>query len=94
MQQMMEGVERFNQELQASGSWVFAGGLMPKDTATTVRFEEGSTLVTDGPWSESKEQLGGFWVIQAEDLDEALKIAERGSLACQGDVEVRPFQGE
>ena len=51
-------------------------------------------MVTDGPWSETKEQLGGFWVIQAQDLDEALKIAERGALACMGDVEVRPFQGE
>ncbi len=93
-QQMMAGVEAFNQSLQESGSWVFAGGLMPKDLATTVRFTEGSTLVTDGPWSETKEQLGGFWVIQAEDLDEALRIAERGAAACQGDVEVRPFQGE
>ncbi len=50
--------------------------------------------MTDGPWSETKEQLGGFWVIRAEDLDEALKIAEHGALACQGDVAVRPFQGE
>ncbi len=94
MQQMFKAVEEFNNELQESGSWVFAGGLHPKDSATTVRYSAGSTMVTDGPWSESKEQLGGFWVIQAADLDEALKIAERGSAACQGDVEVRPFQGE
>ena len=94
MQQMFKAVDEFNQELQASGSWVFAGGLHPKESATTIRYREGATLVTDGPWSETKEQLGGFWVIQAEDLDEALKIAERGSVACQGDVEVRPFQGE
>jgi len=94
MQQMFEGVERFNQHLQETGAWVFAGGLMPKDMATTIRYQDGSTLVTDGPWSETKEQLGGFWVIQAEDLDAALKLAEQGAQACRGDVEVRPFQGE
>ena len=94
MQQMFKAVEAFNQELQASGSWVFAGGLLPKDTATTVRYADGSTSVSDGPWSASKEQLGGFWVIQAEDLDSAVQIAKRGAAACQGDVDVRPFQGE
>ena len=94
MQQMFEGVERFNQHLQETGAWVFAGGLHPKETATTIRYKEGSTLVTDGPFAETKEQLGGFWVIEAEDLDAALALAEKGALACQGDVEVRPFQGE
>ena len=94
LQQMFAAVEEFNTELQASGNWVFAGGLHPKESATTIRYKEGSTLVTDGPWSETKEQLGGFWVIQAEDLDEALTIAERGASACRGDVEVRPFQSE
>ena len=94
MQQMLAAVEEFNAELQANGNWVFAGGLHPNDSATTIRYKEGSTLVTDGPWSETKEQLGGFWIVQAEDLDEALKIAERGAQACMGDVEVRPFQSE
>ena len=94
MQQMFAAVEAFNTELQDRGKWVFAGGLLPKDSAATVRYRDGSTLLTDGPWSETKEQLGGFWVIEAEDLDEALAIAERGARACQGDVEVRPFQGE
>jgi hypothetical protein len=93
MQQMFAAVEACNEELQASGSWVFAGGLLPKDTATSVRYKAGSTRVTHGPQSETKEQLGGFWVIRVEDLDAALKIAERAA-ACQGDVEVRPFQGE
>lgn len=94
MQQMFEDVERFNQHLQETGAWVFAGGLQPKQTAATVRCKEGSTLVTDGPWSSAAEQLGGFWVIQAEDLDAALRLAEQGALACRGDIEVRPFQGE
>ena len=94
MQRMFAQVDAFNTQLQESGAWVFAGGLHPKDTATTVRYQAGSTLVTDGPWSETKEQLGGFWVIEVEDLDAALKLAERAAAACEGDVEVRPFQGE
>ncbi len=73
---------------------MFAGGLQPRDSATTVRYREGQTLVTDGPFAETKEQLGGFWVVQAADLDAALELAERGAAACQGDVEVRPFQDE
>ena len=73
---------------------MFAGGLQPRDSATTVRYKEGQTLVTDGPFAETKEQLGGFWVVQAADLDAALELAERGAAACQGDVEVRPFKDE
>ena len=92
MQQMFESVDAFNTHLQRTGAWVFAGGLLPKDTATTVRYKEGSTVLSDGPFAETKEQMGGFWVIQAEDLDAALAIAQRGAAACQGDVEVRPFQ--
>ena len=94
MQPMFADVERFNEHLQETGAWVFAGGLHPKETATTIRFKEGQTLVTDGPYAETKEQLGGFWVIQAEDLDAALELAQRAAVACEGDVEVRPFQGE
>lgn len=94
MKRMFAQVEAFNASLQESGAWVFAGGLHPKDSATTIRWNDGTTLVTDGPWSETKEQLGGFWVIQAEDLDAALELARQGAMACEGDVEVRPFQGE
>ena len=94
MQRMFAQVDAFNSTLQESGAWVFAGGLHPRETATTIRYKEGQTLVTDGPFAETKEQLGGFWVIQAEDLDAALEIARRGAVACEGDVEVRPFQGE
>jgi hypothetical protein len=94
MQQMFADVEAFNESLRQTGAWVFAGGLLPKDTASTVRYQSGAAQVVDGPWSDSKEQLGGFWVIQAEDLDAALRIAEQGAVACRGDVEVRRFQGE
>jgi len=84
----------FNEEIQASGNWVFAGGLEPPTNATVVDNVAGQNLITDGPFVETKEQLGGFWVIEAADLDEALALAARGSLACKNPVEVRPFQGE
>ncbi|HEY8057834.1 MAG TPA: YciI family protein, partial [Acidimicrobiales bacterium] len=61
---------------------------------TTVRLKDGDTLVTDGPFAETKEYLGGFWVIEAEDLDKALDWAKKAAVACGGDVEVRPFQDE
>lgn len=94
MQPIFESVDRFNKELQDSGSWVFAGGLEPIEAATTVDNTKGEALVIDGPFSESKEFLGGFWVIKAADLDEALAWAQKGSQACAGKVEVRPFQGD
>jgi len=100
MQQAFADVDKFNQEIQGSGHWVFAGGLHPANTATVVRADKGaggevsSVITTDGPFAETKEQIGGFWVIEAKDLDEALAIAARGSAACKGAVEVRPFQGE
>lgn len=82
----------FNDEIQASGNWVFAGGLADASTATVVDGQGSEPVVTDGPFSESKEQLGGFWVVEAPDLDAALALAARGSAACRGKVEVRPFQ--
>jgi hypothetical protein len=94
IQQMFADVEAFNTELRASGAWVFAGGLQPPASATVVRVKEGEALLTDGPFSESKEQLGGFWVVKAPDLDAALELARRGATACQGPVEVRPFQDD
>jgi hypothetical protein len=94
LQAMYRSVEAFNQEVRASGAWVFAGGLEPPSTATVVRAHEGPVLVTDGPFAETKEQLGGFWVLEAPDLDAALALAERASAACRGPVEVRPFQDE
>src|SRR5215475_12944981 len=68
IEQSYRDVDAFNSELQASGAWVFAGGLYPPSTATGVRVSNGEVLTTDGPFAETKEQLGGFWVIQAEDL--------------------------
>ena len=77
MQTAFAQVDRVNAELQAAGAWVFGGGLLPPDTATVVRVESGATTMTDGPFAETKEQLGGFWVIQCDDLDEALAWAEK-----------------
>jgi hypothetical protein len=85
-------VDAFNKELKDAGAWVFAGGLEPADTATVVRAGDGETVLTDGPFTESKEHIGGFWVISAPDLDVALTWAEKGSRACVNPVEVRPFQ--
>jgi hypothetical protein len=94
MERMYKDVEALNQEIKAQGAWVFAGGLEPADIATVVRVTDGEVLTTDGPFAETKEQLGGFWIIQAPDLDAALAWAAKGAAACQGPVEVRPFQEE
>jgi hypothetical protein len=92
MQQAFKDVDALNESLKKEGAWVFAGGLHPADTATVVRVQDGEVLTTDGPFAESKEQLGGFWVVQAADLDEALAWAKKATVACRGPVEVRPFQ--
>src|SRR5438105_6804674 len=94
MQKSYAQVDVFNVELQASGSWVFAGGLHPPAIATTVDATAGDVVVTDGPYAETKEYLGGFWIISAPDLDAALEWARKGSAACMGPVEVRPFQDD
>ena len=91
MQTMFNQVDRVNAELKTAGAWVFAGGLLPPETATVVRVDGG---MTDGPFAETKEQLGGFWVIRAADLDEALAWAKKATVACRGPVEVRPFQDD
>ena len=91
MQRMFKAVDHFNDEIREAGHWVFAGGLRPIEDATTVDGRGDQPVVTDGPFAESKEYLGGFWIIEAADLDEALAIATRGSKACGGKVEVRPF---
>ena len=91
MQTAFAQTDRVNAELQSAGAWVFGGGLLPSDSATVVRVDGGNTTMTDGPFAETKEQLGGFWVIQAEDLDQALTWAEKCSLACGQPIEVRPF---
>ncbi len=87
-------VGAFNDELTSAGAWVFGGGLHPASSATVVRATGGGLSMTDGPYAESKEVMGGFWVIEAADLDAALEWARKGAAACEGPVEVRPFQGE
>ncbi len=94
MQQAFQQVSDYNAELQANGSWVFGGGLEPADIATVVRTENGQVVTTDGPFAETKEHIGGFWVIDVPDLDAALASAAKASAACMGPVEVRPFQAE
>jgi hypothetical protein len=90
----MAAIDAFNDRLEADGHWVFAAGLASPSTATVVDNRNGETVVTDGPYLESKEYLGGFWIIDAPDLDVALKLAAEGSKSCNRKVEVRPFLGE
>jgi hypothetical protein len=94
MQKAFRQVDEYNKELQAAGAWVFGGGLHSPEIATVVRVEDGEAIVTDGPFAETKEQLGGFWIIEAQDLDAALAWATKASAACMGPVEVRPFQDD
>jgi hypothetical protein len=95
MQQAFADVDKFNAKLQEQGSWVFGCGLQPADLATVVDGSKGGdVLITDGPFVEAKEHIGGFWIIEAPDLDAALALAAEGSAACQGPVEVRPLQDE
>jgi len=92
--QVMRDVEAWGRELRAAGAWVFSGGLHPPDTATVVRVRDGETLVTDGPYVEGKEHIGGFTVIQAADLDAALEWGQKAAEATTLPVEVRPLQDE
>lgn len=91
-QRAYEQVNEVNAALQAAGVWVFAGGLQPASLSTVVREEDGEVILTDGPFTESKEHIGGFWVIEVEDLDAALAWATKATRACGAPVEVRPFQ--
>ena len=90
----MEETERYNQKLRDEGYWVFAGGLKAPSSASVVDGQDGSPVVTDGPYLESKEHIGGFWIIEAPDFATALALAAEASKACQGKVEVRPFESE
>ena len=93
LEAMFARVGELNEQMKATGIWVFAGGLTSSDSATVVRVENGSTTVTDGPFAETKEQLGGFWVLEVADLDAALAWAEKCAEACGAPIEVRPFDG-
>jgi len=87
----MTAIDAFNNRLTAQGHWVFAGGLGDPSTATVIDNRGGEPLFSDGPFIESKEFFVGFWVIEAPDLDVALKLAAEGSKCCNRKVEVRPF---
>jgi len=93
MEESMAATGAFNDTLRADGYWVFAGGLQSASTATVVDGQGEAPVMTDGPYLETKEIIAGFWVIDAPDLDVALKLAAEGSKACRGKVEVRPFDG-
>jgi hypothetical protein len=91
----LAAIDVFNERLQAGGNWVFAGGIGSPSTATVIDNRGGGDPVfTDGPFVESKEYLAGFWILNAPDLDVALKLAAEGSKACNRKVEVRPFLGD
>jgi hypothetical protein len=91
MTTMYEQVDAVNEEMKTAGAWVFAGGLLTPDNSTVVAVTDGKTTITDGPFAEAKEHLGGFWVLKCADLDAAQAWAEKASAACMGPVEVRPF---
>jgi hypothetical protein len=86
-------VGALNEKLQSTGTWVYGNGLMPASSATVLRPGDAVTM-TDGPYAETKEQMGGFWVIDAADLDAALEWAKEAAAACEGPVELRPMQTE
>jgi hypothetical protein len=87
----MAAIDVFNDRIQAEGHWVFAGGLAAPSSATVIDNRDGEAMFTDGPFLESKEYLAGFWILEAADLDVALKLAAGGSKACNRKVEVRPL---
>jgi hypothetical protein len=94
LKKIMRDLDALNQELKAAGAWVFAGGLHPPTTATVVRVQGADVLMTDGPFAESKEHIGGITVIRAPDLDAALDWGGKLARATTLPIEVRPFQDE
>lgn len=92
MQRVVADLHTLNEDIRAAGGWVFTGGLHGPDSATVVRADSRDTLVTDGPYLEGKEHVGGLWIIEAPDLDAALEWGRRASLATTLPIEVRPFQ--
>src|SRR6266581_2990372 len=94
MRGFMERVDVLEQEMKSAGAWLFGGALHDPDTATVVRMSAGEVLTTDGPFAESKEHLGGFYIIEADDLDAALAWASRVTDATGKPIEVRPFWSE
>jgi hypothetical protein len=92
LDKVMSDLEVLNAEMKAAGAWVFAGGLHPPSTATVVRVRDGDVLMTDGPYAEGKEHIGGFTIIRAPDLDAALEWGRKLAQVTTLPIEVRPFQ--
>ena len=90
MAPIMEQHEQLERDLRKAGDYRGCGGLAPTAAATTVRFKNGKRLISDGPYAETKEQFGGYYVIEATSLDDAIEIASRIPLAARGGVEIRP----
>src|SRR5713226_3634261 len=94
MQQSYKQISTLEEEMKSAGAWVFSGRLHEPDTATVVRMSNGQLLTTDGPFAESKEHLGGFYIIEAEDLDAAVAWASKVNAAGRKPIEVRPIYNE
>jgi hypothetical protein len=92
MRQFMERVGMLEEEMKSAGAWLFGGALHEAETATVVRVTDGEVLTTDGPFAEAKEHLGGFYIIEADDLDAALAWASKTTAAVSKPIEVRPFR--
>ena len=89
---MHRDIDVLNEEMEAKGVRIFAGGLRRASSAKSVRVQpNGKVLVTDGPYLETKEHIGGFWILDAADMDEALAWGRKAAVACRAPVEVRPF---
>jgi hypothetical protein len=93
LEPIVRDVQAWSQELKEAGAWVFSGGLHPASTATVLRPQGGDVLITDGPYVEGNEHIGGFTIISAPDLDAALEWARKGALATTLPIEIRPLQG-
>lgn len=94
LEPIIAAVDELDREMRAAGVWVFSGGLHPASTSTVVRVQDGDVLMTDGPYVEGKEHVGGFSIITAPDLDAALEWGRRLAAATTLPIEVRPFQGQ
>jgi hypothetical protein len=92
LEKIMADIAVFHQELKAAGAWVFSGGLHSPSTATVIRYQDGQALMTDGPFAEGKEYIGGLVIIEAPDLDAALAWGRKAARATTLPIEVRPFQ--
>jgi hypothetical protein len=94
LEEIMRDLNALRDEMQAAGAWVFSDGLFPPSTATVLRYQDGEVLITDGPYVEGKEHLGGITIVKASDLDAALEWGRKTARATTLPIEVRPFQGE